>query len=250
MLKALIIDDESRARETISGMLRLYCPIINEITEADNIIEAQELLIKNEPDIVFLDVQMPGGGGFELLQQLKTINFKLVFITAYQEHAIKAFKFSAVDYLLKPLNPDELIDAVERARTGIENENISLRLDTLVKNMSIKEPEQKKIVIKTSESLHIIKVSDIIRCEADRNYTKFHLIDKKNVFVSTTIKEYEELLDKQGFFRVHQSHLINLSYISSFDKKDGGTLVMKDGSLVPVAVRKKEALLKMLTNTI
>jgi two-component system LytT family response regulator len=250
MLKALIIDDESRARETISEMLKLYCPIIKEITETDNIVDAEGLLIKNEPDIVFLDVQMPGGGGFELLQRLKTIDFKLVFITAYQEHAIKAFKFSAIDYLLKPLNPDELIAAVERAKAGIENENIGLKLETLIKNISTKESEQKKIIIRTSESLHVIRVSDIIRCEADRNYTKFYLTDKKNVFVSTTIKEYEELFDRQGFFRVHQSHLVNLSYINSFDKKDGGTLVMKDGSMVPVAVRKKEALLKMLINTI
>jgi len=246
MIKGIIVDDEKRARETIRSLVGLYCKNITIVDEAENISEAETAITKHNPDIVFLDISMPGGDGFELLKKYRILPFKLIFITAHNEFAVKAFKYSALDYILKPINPDELIAAVDKAESLIDKESLNQRLEMFMSNMENKNTDVKKIVLKTSDSIHVINVNDIIRCEADRNYSSFFLTNKKTILVSTTLKDYDELLASFHFFRVHQSHLVNLNHIERYEKKEGGCLIMKDGSTVPVSVRKKEELLILL----
>jgi two-component system, LytTR family, response regulator len=246
VIKAVIVDDEKGARETIAGILKLYCDNVTVAGEATNISEAYTLIKQLQPQLVFLDIDMPGGSGFDLLKKFESIPFNIIFITAFQEHAVKAFKFSAVDYILKPVNPDELIDAVKKTETAIDKNSLGIRLEAFLDNFNNHSQTNKRIVLKTSDQIYLINVKDIVRCESDGNYTYFFTIDGKKILVSTTIKEYEEMLGGFNFFRTHQSHLVNTNFIERFDKKDGGFVVMKDNSNIPVAVRKKEALLSLL----
>ncbi len=247
MLKAIIVDDEKLSRETIANILKLYCNTILVVAEAENVKTAYSLIKQHHPDIVFLDIDMPGGTGFDLLKKYDTIPFNVIFITAYQEHAVRAFKFSAIDYLLKPIHPDELIEAVKKAEVMADKNNLSLRLEAFLNNFNSPNAENKRIVLKTSDQIYLVNVKDIIHCESDGNYTYFFTADSKKILVSTTIKEYEEMLSAFGFFRTHQSHLVNTNYIDRFDKKEGGTIILKNGSVIPVAVRKKDALMSLLS---
>lgn len=247
-MRALIIDDEKKAREAIRSIIQLYCPEINIAGEADSVATGIELIGREKPELIFLDIDLSDGSGFDLLKKIMPVNFKIIFITAYGDHALKAFKFSALDYILKPVNPDELIAAVEKARSHHVKDNISQKFETFISNMENISREVKKIVLKTSDSIHVVNVNEIICCEADRNYTVFKLSSGKQILVSNTLKEYDEMLSNYQFFRAHQSHLVNINYISSYEKKDGGFLIMKDKSIVPVSVRKKEILLGLLKN--
>jgi two-component system LytT family response regulator len=245
MIKTIIIDDEIKARETIAKMLQTYCPEVEVIDSAGSVKDGVKVLEKNNPDLVFLDIKMGDGTGFDLLRKLKTVDFILIFITAFEEFAIRAIKFSALDYILKPLDPDELMNAVEKTKDAIEKENISVRLEALYENLDVLSNKTKKIVLKTTSSVHIVNLEDIIRCESEKNYTHFFTTDQDKITVSKTLKEFNELLVDYSFYRVHQSHLINLSHVRRYDKQDGGYLVMDDGSTVPVSFRKKEDLMKV-----
>jgi two-component system LytT family response regulator len=246
MINAIIIDDEKNARDTMASLLELYCEDVKLAGQAANISEGEALILKLKPDLVFLDIDMPGGSGFDLLKKYKEVPFKIIFVTAYQEHAVKAFKFSALDYLLKPVNPDELVKAVAKAEDAISKNKLSDKLEVFMNTMQDLNRTPKKIVLKTADNIHIINVGEIVRCEADGNYSSFHVLNKKPILVSNTLKEYDEMLSAQGFFRAHQSHLININQVERYEKKDGGCLIMKDGSQIPVAVRKKEELLSLL----
>jgi len=248
MIKAVIIDDEGKARETIRNIIGSYCSDVSIVAEARNVKTGLEVISRHEPEIVFLDIKMPDGTGFDLLNQLYKIEFKLIFITAFDEYAIQAFKFSALDYILKPVNPSSLIEAVEKAKDIIEAENIKLKLDTFLDNVDSPSKEPKKLVLNTHDSIYVVKTDDIIRCKSDQNYTEFFLNDEKKLVVSKTLKEYDEMLSNYGFFRVHQSHLINLSYMVRFDKSEGGFVVMKDEAYIPVSSRKRESLLQLFKN--
>jgi two-component system LytT family response regulator len=248
MISAVLVDDEKKARDTIASILKLYCPGVTIAGQADSVKKAIEIIDAVKPRLVLLDIDMPGANGFELLRHYKSAAFKIIFITAYEEYAVKAFKFSALDYILKPINPDELIDAVNRAGELIDKEQLDMKLESFMINIENITREVKKIVLKTAESIHVINVPDIVRCEADRNYTIFHISDGRKILVSNTLKEYDEMLSSYRFFRAHQSHLVNINYIERFEKKLGGFLMMKDRSQVPVSVRKKEMLLQMLEN--
>jgi len=245
MIRTIIIEDEVKARETLANMLGMYCPSVQIIDQADCVEKGIKSIEYHDPELVFLDIQMPDGTGFDLLKKLKTPNFKLVFITAFEEYAIKAFKFSAIDYLLKPIDPEDLVETITKIEHIIEHENNQIKLKALLENIETISSEVKKIVLKTSESIHIVKVKDIVRCESSSNYTQFFFNDGKKILVSKTLKEFDELLSGYGFFRVHQSHLVNTQYIQSFEKGEGGFLVMTDNSKIPVSFRKKESLLKL-----
>ena len=244
MIKTIIIDDEVKARETIANMLQTYCSDIEVIGMAGSVKEGVKVLAKKKPDLVFLDIKMGDGTGFDLLRKLKEVNFMLIFITAFEEFAIRAIKFSALDYILKPLDPDELVNAVEKAKFTIEKENVSMRLEALYENLDVLNSNSKKIVLKTTSSVHIVNITDIIRCESEKNYTHFFTIDQEKITVSKTLKEFNELLMDYSFYRVHQSHLVNMAHVRRYDKQDGGHLVMDDNSTVPVSFRKKEDLMK------
>src|SRR5574343_627872 len=230
MKKALIIDDENRTRELIAKMITSFGFDIEAI----------------KPDIVFLDIQMPDGTGFDVLRSVKNKNFEVVFITAHEEFAIKAIKFSALDYLLKPIDPSELRAAVERAIQAVDDKKEDSQFDALQNNI---QPNQKRrLVLKTQESVYVVELHEIIRCEADRNYTSFFLVGGKKILVSKTLKEYETLLSSHNFLRVQQSHLINLDYVDRYDKGNGGSVVMKDGSEVPLSPAKRDIFFKILEN--
>jgi len=248
MLKVVIIDDELNAREIIAETLLANCENVSLVGTADNIKTGIRAIELNKPDIVLLDVQMPDGTGFDLLSQIGEINFKVIFITAHQEFAMQAFKFSALDYILKPVDAQELSSAIKKASDTLEHKNISLNMNALENNMRHPSKESKKLILKSSDQIHAINVKDIIRCESDGNYTRFILNDGRKLLATKILKEFDEMLQGYGFFRAHQSHLINIDYFETYKKSDGGTVIMRDKSEIPLASRKKEAFLKLLSS--
>ena len=244
-MKVVLIDDEPLARQTLAALLNSQLPQLQIVGEAGAVSEAVRVIQETQPELVFLDVDLKDGSGFDVLNLLKPIQFKLIFITAHQEYAMKAIKFSALDYILKPVSTDELVAAVNRVNSEFKEKNQQLKLDAFFNHYQGVEGEGKKIVLKTSESIHIVNIQHIVRCEADNNYTTFFTVEGEKIIISKGLKEYEDLLSGYGFFRVHQSHLINLNYISRFDKKDGGFVVLTDKTQVPVSQRKRQQLFEI-----
>lgn len=245
MLRTLIVDDEEPVRTMLADILQSFCPDLEIVGQAGDVAGAVSKIKELKPELVLLDVNLPDGSGFDVLNAFNKVDFSVIFVTAYDEYAVKAFKCSALDYILKPVNIDELVQTIEKARETITNKNLAKKIAAFLDNLNGSSPEDKKIVLKTQESIHIVKVSTIIRCESFHNYTEFHISGAKKLVVSRTLKEFETLLCEFGFFRVHQSHLINVNYINRFEKSDGGYLVLADGSQVPVAKRKKDELLHL-----
>jgi two-component system LytT family response regulator len=248
-LKIIIVDDEKRVRTSLRHLINMYFPTALIVAEAADVEEAYDAITMHNPDVVLLDIQLSGRSGFDLLKRLMPINFKLIFVTAFDQYAIQAFKFSAIDYLLKPVNPEELVGALQRASSLIDKKDLTLKIETLLSNLDSRPNEVKKILLKTQETVFLINLSDIIRCEADRNYTRFYLADNKTILVSGSLIEYDETLTPSGFFRAHHSHLINLQYISKIEKNKM-QVVLKDESVIPLASRKKDVLMHYLEKTL
>jgi len=246
MKKVLIIDDENRTRKLIAKMIESFGMDVETIPEGENVQSGIAAIKRYNPDIVFLDIQMPDGTGFDVLSSIPNKTFEVIFITAHEEFAIKAIKFSALDYLLKPVDSTELKAALEKALIRIKGHSSPVQFDALQKN--ILPLEKRRLVLKTQESVHVVELDQIIRCEADRNYTSFFLLDNKRILVSKTLKEYETLLSGHNFLRVQQSHLVNIDYVDRYDKKNGGAVVMKDGSEVPLSPAKRDLFFKRLGN--
>jgi len=246
MLNILIIDDENNIREILADIINLNCKDAKVIGFAEDVKGGISAIKKYKPDIILLDIKLPDGSGFDILSEIQTdeYNFHVIFITAYEQYAIKAFKFSAIDYLVKPVDPDELLNAIERCRILYKDEfknkieAYSYNSDKLTKN--------KKLLLKTQYNVQILEIQNIIRCQSDNSYTTFFTSDNRKIIVSQTIGEYEKLLNEFGFFRIHQSHLINLEFVMSFDKGDGGFVIMKDKTSIPISFRKKELFLKVI----
>jgi two-component system LytT family response regulator len=241
MITAVIVDDESNARQTIREILRLSGIKLDVLGEAGDVASAYDLITTKAPQLVFLDINLPDGNGFDLLNRFEKICFRVIFITAHDEYAIRAFRCSALDYILKPVIAADLITAVEKAAEYISQEQMAMKVNALLSNLE----KLRKIILKTAESIHIINIGSIIRCEADVNYTHFHLDNGKKMTVSKPLKDYAEVLEKAGFFRTHQSHLVNLEHVLRYDKSEGGHIVMDDDSQVPVSLRKKDALFRL-----
>ena len=248
MLKAIIVDDVKKSRDGISRIIAENNYDVQVVAEASCIKDAELEIKKHQPDIVFLDVEMPDGTGFDLLQKLKPVFFKVIFITAYHEFSIKAFKYSAIDYILKPIDKKDLQDAIHRAKEEVDKESLITKLNSLFSNINATNQLPRKLVLKTAERIFSLDINEIVRCEADKNYTQFFLIDGKKILVSKTMKEYSELLPKPQFFRAHHSHLINMNHFDYFLKTDGGMIIMKDHSKVPLSSRKKDDLIKWIEN--
>jgi two-component system LytT family response regulator len=247
MLRAVIIDDVDAIRTKNIDLIKTYCPNVTIMAEANGVKSGIEVIKKFIPDLVFLDIEMLDGTGFDLLQQIKPITFKVIFITGFQDFAIKAFRYSAIDYLLKPIDPDDLMAAVKKAEEILNKEILELKFGTLLSNIE-KPKSPQKIILKTAEKLYSVTIQDIVHCESEKNYTTFHFINSSKLVVSTTLKEYESLLQPLGFFRTHQSHLINMSYFDHFIKTDGGTIIMKNSASIPLATRKKEEFLALINS--
>tara|TARA_B100000809_G_scaffold266837_1_gene332052 strand:+ start:1083 stop:1829 length:747 start_codon:yes stop_codon:yes gene_type:complete len=242
-LSAVIIDDEPKGRQTLNSYLDLYCDDVKLLGDADSVISGAKLINKTKPDLVFLDIMMGDGTGFELLERCQNLDFSVIFVTAHEEYALKAFKYSAVDFLLKPIDEDLLIQAVDKTNKSKDSNSLSARLDTLLSN----QKQLKKLAIPTINSVEIVHVEDIIRLEADGNYTSI-FIDNNKITSSKTLKEFDQILSGSTFFRIHKSHLVNLDKVVRYIQGDGGTVITEDGSEIEVARRRKESFLATLFN--
>lgn len=244
-LTAAIVEDEKTARDFLAGLLLRYFPEIEISSVSENVATGIRNLTEHLPDIVFLDINLPDGTAFDILKNLNSKDFRLIFVTAYDDYALKAIKYSALDYIVKPIKINEFIEAVKKAKQEPSPAENSVGIQTLLSNQGTEDGKRKKIVLKTADFIHIVEVQDIVRCEAQSNYTCFYLKNKTKVLTSQTLKEYEDLLSGCCFFRVHKSHFVNLEHITKLDKREGGTLIMSDGSKVPVAARKRNQLLEL-----
>lgn len=240
MLRAIIIDDHESMRANLRRLLALI-PEVNIIAEAEGVEEGFNVVQELKPDLLFLDVEMRDGTGFDLLSKLQNKSLNVIFVTGHNDYAIKAFKFSAIDYLLKPIDFDDLEQAVQKV---IHTSAPEKRIKNLLENAK----KLNRLVLSDQKNTFLIDLIDIIRIASDVNYAKFFLVDSKEIVVAKTLKSYDEMLQASGFFRSHQSHLINLNHFDRLDKSDGGVIYMKNGDTVPLSSRKREGLLEALSS--
>jgi len=246
-MKTIIIDDEPKARENLTCLLKENCPSVKIVDDKGTVNEGLLSIKKHQPDLLFLDVQMCGETGFDLLEKLNTIDFEVIFTTAHHEYALKAFKFSAVDYLLKPIVIDELKDAVHRASKHTAQQSHT-RIQMITETIKNQQNGFDKIALPSADGFLFVERDDIIRCESTDNYTNFYLNNGSKIMVSKTLKHFDDLLSPHNFFRVHQSHLINLIHLKQYHKGEGGYAIMSDDSSVMVSRRKKGEFLDRLSN--
>lgn len=245
MLTTLIIDDEIRGRNLLRELVNRYCPEIELLGMASSALEGIEMIRKYHPNFIFLDIKMPGMTGFEMIEALDDIDFDIVFVTAYNEFAVKAYKYSAFDYLLKPVDPDELKATVHRLQNKRQSQTLSARLNLLMKTLEEPRKLPSKITISAADGITILNIDEIIYLEADGPYTTFFLQDGTKIISSHNLKEYEELLTDHGFFRSHHSFLLNMNHIKKYIKSDGYVL-MSNGRHAEVSKRKKEEFMTRL----
>lgn len=247
MIKCVIIEDELRSRQVLAALLNRYCPDVMICEEAFNVETGKAAIKRNKPDLVFLDIEMPDGSGFRLLKSFEAIDFQIIFTTAFDQFAIQAIRFSAIDYLLKPIVPEELIAAVEKVRQAKEHKFNQQNLENIINEIKPEVFQRKKIVLNTAEKIYIVESDKIIRCESDNYYTRFYFNNKTILMISKTLKEVEKILQEENFVRPHKSHLINTSYIQNYNRDDT-SLTLTDGSKIPVSRRKRESILEIINN--
>lgn len=248
MLTLAIIDDEPAARELIRNILRNKMPDVRIVGEAGGITEAVEMLQRTQPEVVLLDVELADGSGFDLIHRYTGPPFQVIFITAFDEFAFKAFRYSALDYLVKPFDPGDLIEALHKVRTQSHNNN---SLPQQLENIKAANQTQRfdKIALPTAGALHLVPIEDIVRVESDAGYSTVHTRNGESILLSRSIKEFEELLPVETFFRIHQSHLINIRCAEKVLFADGDYIMMKDGAKLPLSRRRKDAFMEMLTHS-
>jgi two-component system LytT family response regulator len=245
-LATLIVDDEPDAVDFISSIIRDYCPRLEIVGTASSAREGVKIILERKPELVFLDVEMPHGSGFDLLAKFPQKTFDVVFITAFNHYAIKAIKFSAVDYILKPINISEFIEAVDKVlHKRLSGSSRNTNYFELLENLKSETPS--KLAIPTSDGMEYLKTDDIIRIEADRSYSWFFLKDKRKILVSKNLNQYQELLSDQHFFRPHNSHLINLNHVKKYIRHEGGIIEMDDGSQVPISRTRRDLFLSQMS---
>jgi two-component system LytT family response regulator len=248
MIRAVIVEDEIKSQEALIALLARHCKQVEVVGVADGVSSALALIPGKNPDVVFLDIQMPDGSGFKLLELLKEHPFEVIFVTAYDQYAIKAIRYSALDYLLKPVIPEDLVRAVEKAENRKQTARLNQNIQVLLENMKSVSDKPDKIILTTAEQIHVVDVDSIIRCESDNYYTRFFFVNNKSLLISKTLKENEELLADFGFIRPHKSHLVNLKYVKGYSKTEQGQIVLTDGTLIPVSRRKKEKVIEIITH--
>lgn len=248
MISIIIVDDVKKSRDTLEKMLLNYCPDSEILGKAGSAKQAYSLICDKQPQLVLLDIEMPNGTGFDLLEMFEDINFEVIFTTAFDQYALKAIKFCALDYLLKPIDIKELIQSIHKASLRInEHSKKDSNYSHLLTNLKHKNSPTNKLALPTQEGLVFIIVNDIIRCEAEGNYTSIFFKDGTRLLTTRKIKGFQELLSEHDFFRIHRSHLVNLNCIEKYYKGDGGYVLMIDGSTIDVARRKKEDFLERLS---
>jgi len=244
-IRAIIVEDEKSNRDNLSRILGEYCNSVEIVALCSSAVEGRKAISELQPDLVFLDIEMPGGNGFSMLESLGQINFEVIFVTAFDHYGIKAVKFCALDYLLKPIDLLELTQAVDKVEHRLAEKSENLRMKTMLSNQKSKLANP-KIAIPLSDKIEFVEISSIVRCEGDGNYTNFFLKNGDKIIASKTLKEFDELLSDYNFIRVHQSHLINLNEVKSYIKTEGGYIKMKDGSTVSIARLRREMVLEKL----
>ena len=244
-IKAIIIDDERHSCDALKMLIDKCCPQIQVAAICYSGADAIEKIRALEPELIFLDIEMPNMNGFQMLEQIPTIDFEIIFTTSYDQYAITAFKFSALDYLLKPIDREELEKAVQKISKKI-NPVISQQLEILLQKINQPSVPVQRIALPTMQGLEFVPVDSIIHCSSSNNYTEFFLTDKKRLLVSRTLKETEDMLAEHAFLRVHHSHIVNLNAITRYVKGEGGYLIMADGSMVDVSRSRKELLMQRL----
>jgi two-component system LytT family response regulator len=246
-IKAIIIDDEISSTETFAIELGMYCPQVEILAKCNSAADGLSKIAKLKPDLVFLDVEMPWMNGFELLEQIEKIDFEVVFVTAHDAFALKAFKVSAADYLLKPIKKEELVSAVERVRERLAKSESANSIESLLSNVNFLQLNIAKISFATSDGIEFLSIPDIIYCESDNNYTFIYNLDGSRLLVSKTLKQIENILEDYHFLRIHQSYLINLRHIKKYHRGQGGSVVLANGKELPVARARKDIVLNRLS---
>jgi two-component system LytT family response regulator len=244
VIRTVVIDDEPKNIKILKNMLQEFCPGVLLTGEATNGQAGKKLILEKKPQLVFLDIEMPYGNGFDLLNELMPIDFEVIFITAFDKYLLQALKYSALDFLLKPVNIEELKNAVRNAEAHIQKNSINQQLQVLLDNFKKQEASLKKIAVPTLDGFDFIHVSDIVRCESQGPYTKIYLSNTYPVISSKPLKDYESLLPEELFFRIHNSNIINLNHIKKYNRGRGGFVELDDGSVLEVAARRKEELFK------
>jgi two-component system, LytTR family, response regulator len=244
-MRVLIIDDVKDNRVLLTKLLSKYCPDVQVLGEASDIKEGEALVENHKPDLVFLDVEMPGGTGFDMLKRIGAVNFEVIFTTGHEKYALEAIRGSALDFLLKPIEPEELIRAVQGAGKKIMMHQRQKQIENLLFNVNSINAD-KKIALPTAAGIEFYNVSEIIRCEGDGSYTNFIISGAKKLMVSKTLSEYEDLLTGFRFFRVHKSHIINLRHIKNYLREDGGYVTMSDNSVIAISRRRKDEFLQLV----
>lgn len=239
-MKAILIDDEIFNLENLRTLLEKHCPQVNILATAQNVADAVNAIEKHLPDLIFLDIQMGEQTGFDVLNLLPKRNFEVIFVTAYDQYGIQAVKFAALDYLLKPVDIDELKIAVNKVEEKLAAQSRNSQLDFLLQQLKRPEAVTSKIALPTQSEIRYIALSEIIRCEADNTYTFFFLANNEKILVSKSLKEYADLLKPNGFLRTHQSHLVNPKFVKSWLKEDGGILLLTSGEKIPISKPNKE----------
>lgn len=247
MTTAVIVDDELSARENLGILLKEHCDDVKVVGVAGKVEDAVGIILEMRPELLFLDIEIAEGSGFDVLKRLPDIDCEVIFITAFNQYAIKAFKFSAIDYLLKPVDIDELVSAVSRAKKRLPRNERNQVLEQLLTNLFEKDKKVKRIGLPVQAGIHFYHLEEIIRLQSQSNYTTFHLTRGREVLVSKTLKEFEELLCEQGFARIHQSHIINMEHIVQYIKSDGGYVILSDNSNVPISKNYKDHFLELLS---
>ncbi|MCO6497576.1 MAG: response regulator transcription factor [Chitinophagaceae bacterium] len=247
MIKAIIVDDELHCIERLTYLINEFNhDLVQIIAAANTVANAIEIIQKQKPDLVFLDVELGRQNGFEILKQFAETNFKVIFITGHQQYAVQAFRFSAFDYLLKPVEQSQLSDALQKLAVHITQNERNQKIESLLYNLSNRENPNKRLCIPTAEGFTFVETKDIVRCEAMTNYTIIHLKNNQKITVARTLKDYEQLLEDCNFFRIHNSHLVNLKYIKNYKRGKGGTIILSDGTQIEVSTRRKDQFLKRI----
>ena len=245
-MKAILIDDEISNLENLQALLQKHCPQVTIMASAQNVVDAVGAIEKHLPHLVFLDIQMGEQTGFDVLALLPQRNFEVIFVTAYDQYGIQAVKFAALDYLLKPIDIEELISAVNKAEQKLAAQTQTSQLDFLLQQLKKQETSGSKIALPMQSEIRYIPLTEIIRCEADNTYTFFFLANGEKILVSKSLKEYADLLKPNGFLRTHQSHLVNPGFVKSWLKEDGGILLLTSGEKIPISKPNKEAVKQAL----
>lgn len=246
MLKTIIIEDEPVSRDMLTLMLQRYATDIEIADVCSNPADGIESIAKHQPDFIFLDIQMPKMNGFDMLRKINNINFEVIFTTAFDQYAINAIRISALDYLLKPIDNEELAAAIEKCKERVLDKKKENRFEHLFSNLLNKNPLNKTLALSASDGISFVKMSDILRVEAHGRYAKFYLLNKETILVSKTLGDFEEVLSANQFFRIHDSAIINLNHVKKYTRGDGGTVLLSDNTELDVARRRKEEFIKLI----